>query len=240
MGYDKSLLPRQVVAYLRSSPDRQAERGLSLAVQGRALEAWVEAGRGVSLVATFQDADVSDTDPLQHRAGLVAAIAELAGIEGGGGLVVYRLDRLHTNPIMQALIEAEVRRLGGKLYSTVPSEAAQLANKYEQRQALIREPRAGVPSYQRAISGLRLRVGRELKHRGGGYAYGAPSIGYRAEAGQLVPDPSEQRILERVRELAASGASLRTIAATLTDEGYPTRRGGRWQPTQIARILRND
>jgi hypothetical protein len=97
-----------------------------------------------------------------------------------------------------------------------------------------------VPSYQRAISGLRLRVGRELKHRGGGYAYGAPSIGYRAEAGQLVPDPSEQRILERVRELAASGASLRTIAATLTDEGYPTRRGGRWQPTQIARILKHD
>jgi DNA invertase Pin-like site-specific DNA recombinase len=154
--------------------------------------------------------------------------------------VVYRLDRLHTNPVMQALIEAEVRRLGGKLYSTDPYEATQLANKYEQRQALIREPRASVPSSQRAISGLRLRVGRELKHRRGGYAYGAPPIGYRAEAGQLVPDPNEQRILERVRELAASGASLRTIAATLTTEGYQTRRGGRWQPTQIARILKHD
>jgi hypothetical protein len=64
-------------------------------------------------------------------------------------------------------------------------------------------------------------------------------IGYRAEAGQLVADPSEQRILQRVRELADSGASLRTIAATLTTGSYPTRRGGRWQPTQIARILQH-
>jgi DNA invertase Pin-like site-specific DNA recombinase len=236
MAYDKSRLPRKMVGYLRSSPDRQAERGLSLAAQKRAIDKWAVRSN-LYLAGVFVDEGDDGLVAIERRRGLAKAVA--AAVLENGGLVVHRLDRLDPDPILQALVEAEVRRLGGKLYSTVPSEAAQLANEYEQRQALTREPRARVPSYQRAMSGLRMRVGREIKHRRGGYSYGAPPIGYRAEPGQLVADPSEQRILQRVRELAASGASLRTIAATLTTEGYPTRRGGRWQPTQIARILQH-
>jgi DNA invertase Pin-like site-specific DNA recombinase len=237
MGYDNSRLPRQMVGYLRSSPEPPRERGLSLAAQERAINKWA-ARSNLYLAGIFLDDGDAGLATIERRGGLAKAVAT-AALEKGG-LVVYRLDRLDSDPILQALVETELRRLGGKLYSTVPSETAQLANEYQRRQALIREPRAGVPSYQRAIEGLRLRVGRELKHRRGGYAYGAPPIGYRAEAGQLEPDPNEQRILQRVRELATGGASLRTIAATLTAEGYPTRRGGHWQPTQIARILRHD
>jgi DNA invertase Pin-like site-specific DNA recombinase len=187
------------------------------------------------VTAVFQDEAISDDEPLERRAGLVAALTELADLEGAG-LVVYRLDRLHSNATMQALLEAEVRRLGGKLYSTLAHES--LTFDSEQRQALIHEPRAGSPKYQQPIRSLRLRVGRELKHQRGGYAYGAPPTGYRAVGGKLELDPDEQRILQRARELRAAGASLRIIAASLTSEGYPTRRGGHWQPTQVARLLK--
>ena len=121
MGYDKSRLPGQVVAYLRVSPDRQAERGHSLAAQRRAIETWAQGGK-VTVAGSFQDEGVPDEEPLERRTGLVEALAELAGIEGRVGLLVYRLDRLHPNPILQALLEAEVRRLGGKVYSTVASD----------------------------------------------------------------------------------------------------------------------
>jgi DNA invertase Pin-like site-specific DNA recombinase len=207
-------------------------------VQRRAIDRWARDPGPIYAVTVehiFQDVGVFDEEPLERRAGLVAALTELAGIEDAG-LVVYRLDRLHPDVIMQAFLEAEVRRLGGRVFSTMPSESATFG--YDQRQALTQGPQAASPAYQRSIRALRLRVGRELKHRSGGYAYGAPPTGYRAEGGQLVPDPAGQRILERARELRAGGASLRVIAAVLTSEGYPTRRGGRWQPTQVTRLLK--
>ena len=236
--------PTQAVGYVRSTPDRQAERGLSLAVQRRAIDKWAQAPPGryrtpgptyaARVAAVFEDASVSDGEPLERRAGLVAALTKLAILDGAG-LVVYRLDRLHPDATMQALLEFEVQRLGGSVHSTSASESATFDQ--EQRQVLAYAPRAAAPMYQRPIRALRLRVGRELKHRSGGYAYGAPPTGFRAVAGELVADPAEQRILKRAQELRADGASLRTIAAMLTREGYSTRRGGRWQPTQIARIL---
>jgi DNA invertase Pin-like site-specific DNA recombinase len=106
------------------------------------------------------------------------------------------------------------------------------------RDSFLRDSFLRFPPYQAALTSLRLRVGRLRKRQNGGYAYGAPPTGYRAEAGQLVPDPAGQRILERARQLRAGGASLRAIAAALTAEGYQTKRGGRWQPTQVARLLK--
>ena len=84
---------------------------------------------------------------------------------------------------------------------------------------------------------MRLRRGRQAKHRQGGYAYGSPPFGWRADDGDLVPDPAEQATISRAQALRAEGASLRSIAATLDAEGRPPRRGGDWQPTSLARVL---
>jgi hypothetical protein len=39
-------------------------------------------------------------------------------------------------------------------------------------------------------------------------------------------------------ELKHDGASLREIAAVLTDEGHRTKRGARWHPQTVAKALR--
>lgn len=225
MDYDKRWLPKRAVAYLRISPDRRANRGCSLAAQRRAIDQWAR-DKNVYISGYFIDEGGAGAAALERRPGLTKALAAAAELEEGG-LVVYRLDRLDPEPVLQVVIERELQRFGSRLYST-DSTAVQPVFDF-----LLR-----LPSYQAPSNGLRLRVGRLRKHKRGGYAYGAPPTGYRAEDGQLVPDPAEQRILKRAQELRTNGASLRAIATVLTSEGYPTRRDGRWQPTQVARLLK--
>ncbi|MGH7438394.1 MAG: recombinase family protein [Polyangiaceae bacterium] len=48
---------------------------------------------------------------------------------------------------------------------------------------------------------------------------------------------AEQATIARARELRAAGLSLRAVAATLASQGRVSRRGRRFLPAQIARML---
>ena len=83
----------------------------------------------------------------------------------------------------------------------------------------------------------RLRRGRQPKAEQGGCAWGAPPLGYRAEGGELAPDPEEQAAVQRIVALRADGAGVRRIAATLTAEHLTPKRSGWLHPQQVARVL---
>lgn len=95
-----------------------------------------------------------------------------------------------------------------------------------------------VAEYERSMIALRMRAGRRRKAERGGFAYGSPPLGWRAENSQLIPADDARPALDRIRELQAEGASVRSIAETLEREGFPTKRGARWHPTTVARVLR--
>jgi DNA invertase Pin-like site-specific DNA recombinase len=95
-----------------------------------------------------------------------------------------------------------------------------------------------VSEYERAMIALRLRRGRAAKAARGGFAYGSPAFGHRAAGRALVPDEREQAAIARARELQAAGASLRQIGAILEAEGHRPKRGARWHPTAVARMLK--
>ena len=63
-------------------------------------------------------------------------------------------------------------------------------------------------------------------------------VSLTAEDKELVPDPTEQATARRIRQLHQGGRSIREITATLNAEGVPAKRGGRWHPTTVARVLR--
>jgi DNA invertase Pin-like site-specific DNA recombinase len=73
-----------------------------------------------------------------------------------------------------------------------------------------------VSEYERSLIRLRLRNGRRRKAERGGFAYGSPPYGYRAEGRELVPEPAEQAALALICELRAAGQSVRSIVAALT------------------------
>jgi DNA invertase Pin-like site-specific DNA recombinase len=89
----------KVVAYLRVSTDHQAERGLGLQVQEQAIRKWARAG-GHKVVLWTRDEGVSGSNGLDTRVGLLDALGGLKA-RGTEGLVVYRLDRLARDLIVQ-------------------------------------------------------------------------------------------------------------------------------------------
>ena len=95
-----------------------------------------------------------------------------------------------------------------------------------------------VAEYERAMIRLRLEAGRRRKSQSGGYAgFGSPPFGYQSESGTLVPNATEQAALARIRKLHRHGQSLRQIARSLDSEELKPRRGDRWQPRQVGRIV---
>jgi DNA invertase Pin-like site-specific DNA recombinase len=226
----------KLVAYLRVSTDRQAEEGLGLEIQEQAIRAWSHEHRH-RVVLWARDEGVSGSNGLDTREGLADALEVLKSHQAGG-LIVYRLDRLARDLVLQEQLLADIRRMGADVFSTSSAEASYLTDDPEDpSRKLIRQVLGAVNEYERAMIALRLRSGRRRKHDNGGYAYGSPPYGWRAVGRELVEDPVEQAVLSRMRALRAAGASYRGIAAVLTSDGYQPKRGKVWYPMTVRQIL---
>ena len=99
----------RVVGYLRVSTDAQAEHGFGLDVQEQAIRQWAKRENKV-LTELFSDAGVSGSNGLESRVALADALSAMK--EGRAeGLVVYRLDRLARDLVLQETLLLEIRRL---------------------------------------------------------------------------------------------------------------------------------
>lgn len=229
----------KVVADLRVSTDRQAERGLGLDVQEQAVRRWARAN-GHRIVVWARDEGVSGSNGLENRMALPEAFAALRERKAAG-IVVYRLDRLARDLVLQETLLAEIRRLRGCAFSTDGGEAGYLDdNPDEPSRRLIRQVLGAVAEYERGMIALRMRSGRRRKAELGGYASGAPPYGFRAEDGALVPDDAEQQVIRRIRELEAEGRPQREIADALNASGHRTKQGRAWNRVNVGLILRRE
>lgn len=73
-------------------------------------------------------------------------------------------------------------------------------------------------------------------HKVVGFIRGTTPYGYDRDGSLLIENPQEQKVIERIRSMVASGASFRDIAATLNSEGVPTKKlGSKWYPATVQR-----
>ena len=175
----------KIVGYVRVSTATQAEDGLGLDVQQAALRAWCKAN-GHRLTSILSDEGISGAKELEDRPGLADALDMIRSCKAEG-IVVSRLDRLARDLIVQETILAEVRRIGGEVFSTSPAEASYLTDDPDDpSRKLIRQVLGAVSEYERSMVTLRLRNGRRRKAQMGGYASGAPAFGFEAGSGDLI------------------------------------------------------
>jgi DNA invertase Pin-like site-specific DNA recombinase len=179
------------VIYLRVSTDQQADAGQGLDIQEQACRAWLRAQRH-RLAGVYTDAGRSGTSDIADRPGLAAAAALLVD-DRADGLLVYRLDRLARDVVLQEQLLAELHRQGKELRSCSPAEDANLVHDPDDpTRALVRRILGSIAAYERDVIRLRLKAGRARKLLHGGYAGGAPPYGYAAVRGELVKIPGEQ------------------------------------------------
>ena len=140
--------------------------------------------------------------------------------------------------VLQEQLIAEIRRMNTELFTTSAAESENLTDDPEDpSRKLIRRVLGAIIEYERDMIALRLRAGRRRKAEKGGFAFGSPSYGFRAEGGKLVEDPDEQAALERIASLRYKGDSFRQISATLTAEGYRPKRSDQWHVETLRRIV---
>ena len=222
----------KLVGYLRVSSPTQVEEGQGLAIQEKSIRRWVKE-HGHRLHGLHLDEGVSGT--VEEREALTEALAAVS-YSGADGIVVTSLDRLARNRSLQEAVLAQVWAAGGKVF-TVDEGEVLTDDPEDSVRTFVRQVMGAVAQLERGLIARRLRRGRQHKAEQGGYASGAPPLGFRAEGGELVPNPDEQVAVARIVELRADGASLRQIAVTLTAEGLTPKRGGAWHPQQVSRVL---
>lgn len=221
---------RRVVGYVRVSTTEQIE-GFGLEVQRSAIETYCRK-RGFRLVHVLSDEGKSGANGLENRVGLAEA---LAFVERGEvkSLVVYRLDRLARDLLLQETIIARMRAAGARVLSVSEPDV----ESDDATRVLVRQVLGAISQYERAVIKGRMMAGKAAKVATGGYGGGRPAFGKAAKDKSLVDDIEEQQTIELIRRLRAEGMSLRQIAKHLEGAGMRSKSGRNWYPIQVKRVL---
>jgi DNA invertase Pin-like site-specific DNA recombinase len=225
--------PLRLVMYLRVSTAGQLD-GYGLDVQEQACRRWARK-HGHRIVKICTDGGVSGTKSADERAGLTEALGLLDSGDADG-ILTPTLDRLARELTVQEAALSVIWARGHRAFTVDHGE--HLADDQDDpMRKFVRQVMGAAAELERGLIAKRLRNGRKSKAEHGGYAYGAPAYGQRAQDKALTVDSDEAAVLEQMHQWKASGVSLRQITERLNAAGIPSKHGKRWHPTTVARHL---
>jgi DNA invertase Pin-like site-specific DNA recombinase len=233
----------RLVLVRRVSTAGQAVDGYGLDAQDADCRRWAKGQTipRIRIVHTVTDGDErngkSGTTLLDERAGLMDAVEWVAD-DRADGILAPNLDRLARELTVQEAVLSYVWALGGRVFTADHGEHLEDDASDPMRTAM-RQMRGVFHQLDRGLIIKRLTEGRAAKGAKGGYAYGAPRFGQRADDGELTDDERENAVAEEMeRWRDEEGLSIRAICARANErDDMPAKRGGRWHPTTVARLL---
>jgi DNA invertase Pin-like site-specific DNA recombinase len=182
------------------------------------------------------DEGVSGANGVDTRHGLFEA---LQAVQDGRvqGIVFTSLDRLARKMTEQEGILAEVWHAGGHVFSLGEGGEILEDDPDDPMRTAIRQMRGVFAQLERGLIRQRMAKGRREKRAQGGYVAGSPRFGMKAHDKALVVHEAEAEAIARIRALRDEGLSLRAIVRQLEADGVSSKRGARWHPTTVARLL---
>jgi len=222
----------RAIGYIRVSTDEQVQ-GNGLQVQDQAVRRYCTANN-LKLIEVTGDEGISGSNGLDARIGLASALARLEAGEADC-LVVYRLDRLARDFVLQELLVNRLRERGKPIRSVMEPDIE--TDTDDPTKVLIRQIIGAIGQYERALIRGRMQAGKLIKAARGGYVGGQPGYGQQADETELVDDPAESQIVQIVLAMRSAGASYRKICVALTNDGYRPRRASKWHPMVVRSIV---
>ena len=220
----------KLIAYYRVSTARQGLSGLGLEGQEAAVAEHAR-GTGGTIIRAYTEVE---SGKRSDRPELARALADCK--RSKAVLVIAKLDRLARNVhFLSGLMEAGVEFTCCDMPSANRLTLHILAAVAEDEARRISERTKAALAAYKARGGL-LGAARPGARRLTG--------GANARAAKRAGEVSRERAAEAyadlrpwLTEMRAEGLSLRRIAGKLNAEGHTTRRGMKWNPVQIGRIL---
>lgn len=232
--------PLRLIIVRRVSTARQAVDGYGLDAQEADCKRYAKNVGNIKIVHVVTDGDgnggKSGKSTIDERPGLMEAVQWISDGKADG-ILAPNLDRLARELTVQEAVLSYVWALGGRVFTADHGEHLE-DDETDPMRTAMRQMRGVFHQLDRGLIRKRLREGREAKGKQGGYAYGAPRFGQRSEDGVLVEHEEEREVEDRIRQWAdEEGLGPRPICNRLNEEGVPAKRGGKWHPTTVARIL---
>ncbi|MGA2114047.1 MAG: recombinase family protein [Bryobacteraceae bacterium] len=211
-------------AYLRvSGKAQEAGDGYTRQLQSINLYA---AANDIKVVRIFKERGVSGERELKDRPAFMEMLAALHA-NGVKQILIERLDRLARSLSVQESIIAELKRHGFELISAEEPDLL----KDDPYRVMFRQFQGAIAQCEKANIVLKLRGARQRMKARTGRCEGRKPYGATED---------ELAIIAHMQELRASGMAFDRIAATLNDDGVPTRTPGkRWHGFAVNQILKH-
>ncbi len=225
--------PIRVVVLCRVSTGTQLE-GYGLDVQEKDCRNYART-HNMRIVRMCRDEGVTGKAGDDERPGLAEALQMLTDGKVDA-LLAPNLDRLARHLTQQEAILSVVWAHGKRFFTADRGEHLPDDDDDPMR-TFVRQVMGAAAQLERGLIVKRLKSGRRQKAESGGYATGSPPYGQRVVDHQLIEHPQEAAVLRQMRAWAAEGVGVRAIARRLNDAGVPAKRGGRWHPSTVARLV---
>lgn len=222
---------KNAIGYIRVSTEQQAEED-RYGVDVQKAEILMYADKHGYTIVDWKIDEVSGTSDDRPALNEILFGASNPPIEA---VIIFKTDRLARDTKLYFYYVYTLEKKNIKLLSCKEdfAEGSEFANIYR---ALI----LFVAEQERKNIALRTSKGRSQKARCGGYSGGRCPYGYKVVDGNLIINEEEKPIVEYVFAEHKKGTPMLTIADGLTELGYKTRKGTRFQNTSVRSIIRNE
>lgn len=191
-----------VYGYVRVSTRQQAD-GDSLGVQDRMVSGYALM-IGVSVDRMFVESGISGSVPLHERP---EGKALLGVLRAGDVVIAPKLDRMFRSALDALEILGVLKGIGVSLH-LIDLGGDVMSNGISK---LVFTILSAVAEAERDRIRERIITSKADGRARGLYLGGNLPFGYRAVDGKLVPDEAQQKVIGKMRDLSAGGASLRRI-----------------------------
>jgi len=223
--------PIRAAGYVRVSQERAAKNGYGLGAQEDEIKRFVEY-KGWTLVELYSENGVSGYKRERPAMDRLLADAEAGRFEV---LVFPSIDRAGRSVRDVMEIDQALRAAG--VDTVFLREGVDTSTPTGE---LFRNIMASLAEFEGRVIYERLSKGKRRKASEGGYTGGWLPYGYRrAEDGTVQVVPEEAEVVRRIFAWAAEGKNLPWIARRLQADNVPTKKGGKWRPSTLGRMLNN-